>query len=152
MDVAELRRARDTREVNRRLRVRCPTAAAARLTEPRGRHNLAVGLTDRDLDQRSTGNAGYFLGGLGGDRDGSGPDIVVNGFVGWSVGENLMGGSIRVHGQRVAERRLERPGRDASSSRATPRCGPGSPSRAPPSPSPAMPGPCPASWPRPAPS
>jgi glutamate synthase domain-containing protein 3 len=44
------------------------------------------------------GNAGYFVGGLGGSKDGSGPDIEVNGFVGWSVGENLMGGSIRVHG------------------------------------------------------
>jgi glutamate synthase domain-containing protein 3 len=44
------------------------------------------------------GNAGYFVGGLGGSRDGTGPDIVVNGFVGWSVGENLMGGSIRVRG------------------------------------------------------
>ena len=42
----------------------------------------------------------------------TGPDIVVNGFVGWSVGENLMGGSVRVTRQRLAERRLERPGRN----------------------------------------
>ena len=44
------------------------------------------------------GNAGYFLGGQCGRRDDTGPDIVINGFVGWSVGENLMGGCIRVQG------------------------------------------------------
>jgi methylamine---glutamate N-methyltransferase subunit B len=44
------------------------------------------------------GNAGYFLGGLCGTKDGDGPDITVDGFVGWSVGENLMGGTIRVRG------------------------------------------------------
>ena len=35
---------------------------------------------------------------LRGTKDGSGPDIDVDGFVGWSVGENLMGGTIRVKG------------------------------------------------------
>ncbi len=64
---------------------------------PRGRHNLAVGLAS-DIAITVEGNAGYFLGGLCGAKDGRGPDIVVNGFVGWSVGENLMGGTIRVRG------------------------------------------------------
>jgi glutamate synthase domain-containing protein 3 len=69
----------------------------AQLLQPRGRHNLAVGLSE-PVSVAIEGNAGYFVGGLGGSRDGSGPDIVVNGFVGWAVGENLMGGSIRVRG------------------------------------------------------
>jgi glutamate synthase domain-containing protein 3 len=85
-----------TRVVNQQLRA-LPDGGHARLLQPRGRHNLAVGLPSRiaiDIE----GNAGYFVGGLGGQRDGTGPDIVVNGFVGWSVGENLMGGSVRVRG------------------------------------------------------
>jgi methylamine---glutamate N-methyltransferase subunit B len=80
-----------TREVNAALAA-LPDGASARVLEPRGRHNLAVGLANQvtiDID----GNAGYFIGGLG-----KGPDIVVNGFVGWSVGENLMDGSVRVKG------------------------------------------------------
>jgi glutamate synthase domain-containing protein 3 len=85
-----------TREVNRRLR-ELSDGSEARLLQPRGRHNLAVGLSSA-VSVTIEGNAGYFVGGLGGGRDGTGPDIVVNGFVGWAVGENLMGGSIRVRG------------------------------------------------------
>ena len=80
-----------TREINTALAA-LPDGSRAKIVEPRGRHNLAVGLTNRvsiDID----GNAGYFIGGLG-----QGPDIVVGGFVGWSVGENLMSGSVRVQG------------------------------------------------------
>jgi glutamate synthase domain-containing protein 3 len=84
------------REVNQALR-RMPPGTSGVITAPRGRHNLAVGLTE-DLDIAVDGNAGYFLGGLGGRCDGSGPTITVEGFVGWSVGENLMGGTIRVRG------------------------------------------------------
>jgi len=84
------------REVNAALRA-LPAGGEARIVHPRGRHNLAVGLAD-PLSITVEGNAGYFLGGLGGRADGTGPDIVVDGFVGWSVGENLMGGSIRVRG------------------------------------------------------
>lgn len=85
-----------TRGVNQRLRT-LPRGGQALLLQPRGRHNLAVGLSS-EISIHIEGNAGYFVGGLGGTRDGTGPDIVVNGFVGWSVGENLMGGSIRVRG------------------------------------------------------
>jgi methylamine---glutamate N-methyltransferase subunit B len=85
-----------TRGVNRALRT-LAEGAHARVGAPRGRHNLAVGLPGR-VAVTVDGNAGYFLGGLGGSTEGSGPDIVVNGFVGWSVGENLMGGTIRVRG------------------------------------------------------
>jgi glutamate synthase domain-containing protein 3 len=85
-----------TRAVNQQLRA-LPAGGAAHVLHPRGRHNLAVGLSSQ-ISVTIDGNAGYFLGGLSGASDGTGPDIVVNGFVGWSVGENLMGGSIRVHG------------------------------------------------------
>jgi methylamine---glutamate N-methyltransferase subunit B len=87
LDCAEL----GTRKVNRALAA-LPDGSIARILEPRGRHNLGVGLDNRitiDID----GNAGYFIGALG-----SGPDIIVDGFVGWSVGENLMDGSVRIRG------------------------------------------------------
>jgi methylamine---glutamate N-methyltransferase subunit B len=85
-----------TRVVNQHLRLLSP-GQEAEVLQPRGRHNLAVGLPS-EVSVTIEGNAGYFIGGLGGSRDGTGPEIVVNGFVGWSVGENLMGGSVRVHG------------------------------------------------------
>jgi methylamine---glutamate N-methyltransferase subunit B len=85
-----------TRAVNQQLRA-LPPGGEIRVLHPRGRHNLAVGLPS-PVSVTVDGNAGYFLGGLCGTGDGTGPDIVVNGFVGWSVGENLMGGSIRVLG------------------------------------------------------
>ena len=84
------------REVNTALQG-LPGQSEAIVIQPRGRHNLAVGLPHA-VAITIDGNAGYFVGGLGGARDGSGPEIVVNGFVGWSVGENLMGGTIRVRG------------------------------------------------------
>lgn len=80
-----------TREVNAAL-AELPEHGTARIVEPWGRHNLAVGLTNR-ITVEIEGNAGYFIGGLC-----DGPNIVVNGFVGWSVGENLMSGTVRVHG------------------------------------------------------
>jgi methylamine---glutamate N-methyltransferase subunit B len=85
-----------TRGVNRALRA-VPRGGSAQVVQPRGRHNLAVGLTE-SVTITVDGDAGYFLGGLGGAKDGSGPEIDVHGFVGWSVGENLMGGVIRVRG------------------------------------------------------
>ncbi len=88
--------AQGTRAVNQALRALEP-GATARVAAPRGRHNLAVGL-HRPISVRVEGNAGYFLGGLCGTKDGGGPDITVDGFVGWSVGENLMGGTIRIRG------------------------------------------------------
>ncbi len=84
------------RGVNRVLQA-LPDGAQVRVAQPRGRHNLAVGVAN-EVGITVEGNAGYFLGGQCGGRDGSGPDIVVDGFVGWSVGENLMGGSVRVRG------------------------------------------------------
>jgi len=80
-----------TREINQML-AELPDGSEVVITDPRGTHNLAVGI-DGDLNITIDGNAGYFIGGLC-----DGPDIVVNGFVGWSVGENLMQGTVRVHG------------------------------------------------------
>ena len=80
-----------TREVNAALAA-LPDGSHARVLEPWGRHNLAVGLTNR-ITIEIEGNAGYFIGGLG-----DGPDVVVDGFVGWSAGENLMNGTVRVRG------------------------------------------------------
>ena len=80
-----------TREINSALAA-LPDGAFARVSEPQGRHNLGVGLTSR-VTIDIAGNAGYFIGALG-----TGPDIVVDGFVGWSVGENLMDGTVRVNG------------------------------------------------------
>ena len=114
-----------TRAVNQQLRA-LPAGGAADVLAPRGRHNLAVGLSSQ-ISVTVDGNAGYFLGGLCGAGDGTGPDIVVNGFVGWSVGENLMGGSIRVHGAAPRRAPGRAPGAAASSSRGTPHCVPGSP-------------------------
>ncbi len=80
-----------TRAINRAL-AELPDGSRVSITEPQGRHNLAVGLRNQ-ITITIAGNAGYFIGGLG-----DGPSIVVNGFVGWSVGENLMSGTVRVRG------------------------------------------------------
>jgi formylmethanofuran dehydrogenase subunit C len=80
-----------TTEINRFLRG-LPPGTEVTITEPRGRHNLAVGLFNR-IDITIEGNAGYFIAGLC-----KGPDVTVNGFVGWSVAENLMEGTVRVNG------------------------------------------------------
>lgn len=80
-----------TREINTELRA-LPDGSHARILEPWGRHNLAVGLSNR-LTIDIEGDAGYFTGGLS-----DGPDITVHGFVGWSVAENLMTGTVRVKG------------------------------------------------------
>jgi methylamine---glutamate N-methyltransferase subunit B len=85
-----------TRGVNRALQTMAD-GCEARILQPRGRHNLAVGVAN-EVVITVEGNAGYFLGGQCGRRGGTGPDIVVNGSVGWSLAENLMGGSIRVRG------------------------------------------------------
>ncbi|MBA2417315.1 MAG: glutamate synthase [Geodermatophilaceae bacterium] len=79
------------REINRALRSQ-PPGAHVTIVEPRGAHNLAVGLRS-DLHITVEGNAGYYLGGLS-----EGIDVTVNGSVGWGVAENLMAGVVRVNG------------------------------------------------------
>ena len=107
-----------TREINAALAA-LPDGASARVLEPRGRHNLAVGLSNRvriDIE----GNAGYFIGGLG-----DGPDVVVHG--------SPAGRSARTcrpdrSGSRATPRnaRARPAAAGRSSSRATRRPGPGS--------------------------
>lgn len=84
------------RELNRKLRT-FPAGSQVSVINTNGMHNLAVGL-EKEISVTLKGNTGYFLGGLCGQSGGSGPEICVEGFVGWSVGENLMGGSVRVNG------------------------------------------------------
>ena len=107
---------------------------------PAGRHNLAVGLTG-EIAITIEGNAGYFLGGLCGGSDGSGPDI--DGQRVRRAGRSARTSWAAPSGCAAARRRARdrAPGAGASSSRATPRCGPASPSRAAPWPSPATPAP-----------
>ena len=69
-----------------------PTAGRAPPLQPRGRHNLAVGLCRHRSRSPSRATPATSSAVSAATRDGSGPDIVVDGFVGWSVGENLMGG------------------------------------------------------------
>src|SRR5262249_43517097 len=76
------------REVNAALRA-LPDGTAGR---HRGAPHPPVGLSNR-LDIAIAGNAGYFIGGLC-----DGPAIDVDGFVGWSAGENLSSGLVRVRG------------------------------------------------------
>lgn len=78
-------------EVNRRLRS-LPAGSRVLITRPRGMHNIAVGLTE-PLEIVIRGNAGYYVGGLC-----DGPDITVEGSVGWGLAENLMSGTVRVRG------------------------------------------------------
>jgi glutamate synthase domain-containing protein 3 len=80
-----------TREINAALR-KLPAGSRARILDPRGRHNLAVGLS-HEIDIEIDGHAGYFIGGLS-----DGPSITVEGFVGWSLAENLMSGTVTVRG------------------------------------------------------
>ena len=87
LDVREL----GVTEVNRRLRD-LPAGASALIVEPRGAHNLGVGMTV-PLEIIVEGNSGYYLGGLC-----DGPDFTVRGSVGWGAAENLMSGTVRILG------------------------------------------------------
>ena len=127
-----------TRGVNRALQA-MPDSCETRVLQPHGRHNLAVGVAN-EVGITVEGNAGYFLGGQCGRSGGTGPDIVVNGFVGWSVAENLMGGSIRVRGTR-RRAPVPAPEAGASLSRGMRHFERGSPSRAAPWSSQATPAP-----------
>ncbi len=79
------------REINRTLRS-LPAGSQVSILEPRGAHNLAVGL-ETALDITIDGNAGYYIAGLS-----AGPNVTVRGSVGWGVAENLMSGVVRIEG------------------------------------------------------
>ena len=82
-------------------RQRCPARAARRRLPPSTRRGDATTWPSASTEPSpspSTATPATSSAGCAARRDGTGPDIVVNGFVGWSVGENLMGGTIRVRG------------------------------------------------------
>lgn len=90
MDPLDLDRL-SVRDVNRALR-ELRAGDAVTVTNPMGRHNLAVGL-DNDVTVTIAGPAGYYVGGLG-----KRATVVVDGPAGWGAGENLMSGLVRVRG------------------------------------------------------
>lgn len=79
------------REVNEALQA-LPAGAAARLDNPRGRHNLAVGL-DAAVTVDVFGPVGYYVSGLG-----KAATVRVHGPAGPGAGENLMSGLLAIDG------------------------------------------------------
>lgn len=79
------------REANATVRA-LPAGGRVRLSHPRGRHNLAVGLSS-EIEVHIDGPAGYYPGGLS-----SSARVHIHGPAGWGAGENLMSGSVTVHG------------------------------------------------------
>lgn len=82
------------RALNRRLQGRDGPVAGGRfvVTNARGRHALAVGLTEA-MDVRIRGHVGYYCAGMNQKAD-----VTVEGNAGTGVAENLMSGTVRVTG------------------------------------------------------
>ena len=96
--VARLDLARmSVREVNDLLHHGLARDGAARIEilNPNGMHNLAAGV-DAALEIDILGHGGYFVAGMNKQAR-----ITVHGSVGWSVAENIMSGTVRVHRQRL---------------------------------------------------
>ena len=60
------------------------------IQNPRGKHSIGVGILSR-LNLIIEGSTGYFANGLI-----DGPNVRINGRVGWSCGENMMSGTIMI--------------------------------------------------------
>ena len=82
------------RTLNRRLQMRENDNGETRfqVTNPGGRHALAVGLPHSIMIEIK-GNTGYYCGGMK-----QGANITINGNVGTGVAENMMSGCVRVKG------------------------------------------------------
>ncbi|HEX5447438.1 MAG TPA: hypothetical protein VFW87_26725 [Pirellulales bacterium] len=82
------------RELNQFLHheLRQSGARKVEILNPRGQHNLAVGL-DAPVQVDIRGHAGYFIAGMNQQAQ-----VTVHGSVGWSVAENIMSGVVRVRG------------------------------------------------------
>lgn len=82
------------RELNQFLHHELRRSGARRveILNPRGQHNLAVGL-DAPVQVEIRGHAGYFIAGMNKQAH-----VTVHGSVGWSVAENIMSGVVRVRG------------------------------------------------------
>ncbi|MBZ0123822.1 MAG: GXGXG motif-containing protein [Roseovarius sp.] len=80
-----------TTEVNRRVReLMAEGYGTIVLKNPRGKHSLGVGILSR-LNLIIEGSCGYFATGLI-----DGPNVRINGRVGWSCAENMMSGTVVV--------------------------------------------------------
>ena len=80
-----------TTEINTRIRnLMAEGYGSIVIKNPRGKHGLGVGILSR-LNLIFEGSLGYFAVGLN-----DGPNVRINGRVGWSCGENMMSGSIVV--------------------------------------------------------
>ncbi|MEM7074758.1 MAG: GXGXG motif-containing protein [Pseudomonadota bacterium] len=80
-----------TKEVNARIRELMDDGyGTIVLKDPRGKHSLGVGILSR-LNLIVEGSCGYFAVGLI-----DGPNVRINGRVGWSCGENMMSGTVLV--------------------------------------------------------
>ena len=76
-------------EINRRLRELMKEGyGAITITNPMGKHALGVGILNR-LKLDFEGSLGYFACGLI-----DGPNVRINGRVGWSCGENMLAGTV----------------------------------------------------------
>ena len=82
------------RALNRRLQGRDGPVAGGRfaITNAKGRHALAVGLTEA-MDVRIRGHVGYYCAGMNREAD-----VTVEGNAATGVAENLMSGTVRVTG------------------------------------------------------
>ena len=82
------------RALNRRLQGRDGPVAGGHfvVTNAKGRHALAVGLTEA-MDVRIRGHVGYYCAGMNREAD-----VTVEGNAGTGVAENLMSGTVRVTG------------------------------------------------------
>ena len=86
-----------TRGVNQHLAT-LAAPASVQVTDPGGRHNLAVGSSRPRSRSASRATPATSSAASAATARAGVPQIDVDGFVGWSVGENLMGGVIRVRG------------------------------------------------------
>ena len=79
----------DTTELNSKIRALMNEGyGTIVIKNPRGKHSIAVGILTR-LNLIIEGSCGYFATGLI-----DGPNVRINGRVGWSCGENMMAGTI----------------------------------------------------------
>ena len=89
LDVDEM----DTTEANKAIRALMAEGyGTIVIKNPRGKHSLGVGILSK-LNLIFEGSLGYFGVGLL-----DGPNVRINGRVGWSCGENMMSGEIIVDG------------------------------------------------------
>ena len=86
-----------TREINQKLKALAAEGIpTVKVLNPAGRHNLAVGIA-QPITIHFQGAVGYYCGGLSEQVK-----LEIFGVCGWSVGENLMSGTITVHGNASA--------------------------------------------------